>query len=353
MLFVVRGASAQVECFEFEDGGNTIVWGLTPAGTAAAELTLPASVSRVREGAFYGASPRLYSLTVDGNPVFESGVLADVSSSLTSIDAGSGMTAANIKTMLSTLGTGSSLEDVFISGFSDANPPSVYWPDMGDVLTADVHVTLPAALVSDQVFGDAEVYGRFTVSGELATFCGNASFEDDDNANMIFYVPQEYREDSRQVYIKRVSHVLVGHGVLIHNATGTATFADLKRVDSGEAYTSNMLVGVTTPTTIAATDGDKTNLILYQGAFHPTTGGTIPANRAYLQVPTAAWETMNVKQLVFNFEELETAINDITENTNHDRDPQATYDLSGRRMLQPATTLKGVYIQQSRKIFIK
>ncbi len=354
MLFVVCGASAQVECFEFEDGDNAIVSGLTPAGMGATELTLPVTVAVVRQDAFQYANAGLYSLTIDGgNPLFESGVLSDVASSLRSIDAGSGMTAANVRTMLSTLGTGHGLEEVFIGGFSDANPPTIKWSDMDDVLTADVHVTLPAALVSDQVFGLAEVYGRFTVSGELATFCSNASFEDDDNANMLFYVPQEYREASRQVYIKRVGYVLAGQGVLIHNATGTATFAELKRVDTGESYTSNMLVGVTTPTTIAATEGDKTNLILYQGAFHPTTGGTIAAHRAYLQISTSAWEAMGVKQLVFNFSDIETVIDIVTEDTDKNTDIQNLYDLAGRKVSKAETSLKGVYLHKGRKTFIK
>ena len=216
LFFCVSGATAQDACFVFEEGsGNTVVTGLTDMGMAATELTLPASVTTVRSGAFDGG--RVVTLTLDGcNPVFGSDVLAGVKSTLTSVNAGNGMTAANLHTMLATLGprdTRDRLEEVLIGGISDAATATIKWTDMDAVLTSDVHVIMPAAQVRDQVFGDAEVYGRFTVSGELATFCGHASFEDDDNANMLFYVPTEFREDNRRVYIQRVHKVLAGQGV--------------------------------------------------------------------------------------------------------------------------------------------
>ena len=355
LFFCVSGATAQEECFEFEGGsGNTVVTGLTDMGRAATELTLPASVTTVRSGAFVDG--RVVTLTLDGcNPEFESDVLAGVKSTLTSVNAGNGMTAANLHTMLATLGTREALQEVLIGGISDAATATINWTDMRSVLTSDVHVIMPAAQVRDQVFGDAEVYGRFTVSGELATFCGHASFEDDDNANMLFYVPTEFRkDDNRRVYIQRVHKVLAGQGVLIHNATGTATFADLKRVETDErSYDKNMLVGVTVPTAIPATDGDMTNLILYQGAFHPTLGGTIAANRAYLQIPTAQWTALGVKQLTFSFSDAETAIGDIPVSINQREGTTEVYDIAGRRAPADGKLRKGLYVRNGQKTFIR
>ena len=356
LFFCVSGATAQDECFVFDGSGNTVVTGLTDMGRAATELTLPASVTTVRSGAFDDG--RVATLTLDGcNPVFESDVLAGVKSTLTSVNAGNGMTAANLRTMLATLGprdTRDRLEEVLIGGISDAATATIKWTDMDAVLTSDVHVIMPAAQVRDQVFGDAEVYGRFTVSGELATFCGHASFEDDDNANMLFYVPLEFREDNRRVYIQRVHKVLAGQGVLIHNATGTATFADLKRVETDErSYDKNMLVGVTVPTAIPATAGDKTNLILYQGAFHPTLGGTIAANRAYLQIPTAQWTELGVKQLTFSFSDTETAIGDIPVSINQREGTTEVYDIAGRRAPADGKLRKGLYVRNGQKTFIR
>lgn len=362
MLFVVRGTSAQEDCFVFEGSGNTVITGLTAKGMAVSELTIPASVEKVKEGAFAYANSALTDLTIGGgNPEFEDNVLSAVNSSLTTIDAGSGMSADNIHTMLVSLGTRGKLEEVVIEGFRDASTPNFNWSDLSTVLTSEVNVILPAALVSNQVFGIAKVYGRFSISGDLGTFCGNATFRDtDDGSNLLFYVPQEYREETKQVFIERVKYVIAGQGVLIHHAKGTTKEADLEWV-SGESitieeankYNKNMLLGVTEPTEIGATTGDKTNLILYQGAFHPTSGGTIPANRAYLQIPTDVWTAMGAKQLVFNFDDIEAAIDVVTEDTDKSEAMTNLYDLAGRRVSLPVNALKGVYIRNGQKAFIK
>ena len=99
--------------------------------------------------------------------------------------------------------------------------------------------------------------------------------------------------------------------MLIHNLEKTSDSADLLRVSSVTSeeqnlYNKNMLKGVTTATTIGKTDGDKTNLVLKEGAFHPTSGGTIGANKAYLQVPTTALAAREM--LTLSFEDETTGI---------------------------------------------
>lgn len=354
MLLVTQGVRAQTECFIFGDVNQTIIKGLTEEGMAAIELTIPGSVELVKAGAFAYASSTLTDLTVDGgNPEFESDVLSAVKFSLKTINVGNGMTATNIKTMLATLGAREALETVVIEGFVGTS--DVVWDDMTNELTSAVHVILPATLVNYQEFGNAKVYGRFTINGELATTCVNASFVDvDDGSNFLFYIPISV-EDENRIKIQRVKYIQGRKGVMIHNTTGTAVNADLllddgtdstRRKQDNETYQSNMLVGVTSPTTIGATDGNNTNLILYQGAFHPISGGTIPANRAYLQIPTNVWDTMNVRQLTFNFDDLETGIDIVTEDIN----VTGIYDLTGRKVSIPR---KGVYIRNGRKSFIK
>lgn len=360
ILFVVRGASAQ-ECFEYGNDGHTVITGLTAFGKNATELTIPASVKTVKAGAFDGG--KVQTLTINGgNPLFESSVLSAVNSSLASIDVGSGMSAGNIKTMLNSLGNRDALETVVIGGFSDDETPTIKWDDLTNELTSAVHVILPATLVNDQVFGDAKLYGRFTINGELATTCVNASFVDvDDGSNFLFYIPTSV-EDGNRIKIQRVKYIAGRKGVMIHNTTGTAVNADLllddgatstRRTQDDETYTKNMFVGVTESTTIGATDGDKTNLILYQGAFHPTDGGTIPANRAYLQIPTDDWTASGAKQLVFNFDDIEAAIDVVTEDTDKRESMTNLYDLAGRRVSVPVNALKGVFIRNGRKVLIK
>ena len=108
-----------------------------------------------------------------------------------------------------------------------------------------------------------------------------------------------------------------------------------------------MLKGVTTATTIGKTDGGKTNLVLKDGAFHPTSGGTIGANKAYLQVPNTALAARKI--LNISFYEEATAIRLTTSAT---RDEGEWYDLSGR-LLNSRPSAKGLYIYNGKKYVIR
>ena len=337
---------AQSECFTYSGGGNTIT-GLTDYGMAAEELTIPAEVTTVVDGAFADAQ-RVTSLIIDGgNPSFEGSLFGEgLSSPLTDIDMGSGMSVNNMKALLLSVGSSDALGTVVIGGYSGG---TVSWTDatIKAILTEDVRVILPATLVADQVFGDAKVYGRFSIDKELISFCGSADFRDTDNgSNMLFYVAD--RIDGQRIHIQRVRYIVANKGLLIHKSESGKGVAYLERItsfaeevdnDVAQAVTdngyfaSNMLVGVTSPTTIDATDGDKTNLVLKDAAFHPTSGGTIKANRAYLQIPTADMPNAGAR-LEITFPDDDPAgirdasrINDKGEMTN-----DHVYDLQGRRL---------------------
>ena len=174
-----------------------------------------------------------------------------------------------------------------------------------------------------------------------------------------------------------MSYVKKGAGVLIHNKKGTSTYADLLRVSDGSVtseeqtlYNKNMLKGVTEPTPIGKTDGDKTNLVLSNGAFHPTSGGTIGANKAYLQVPTTALAAREILNISFEDETTEIKTTDFTDYT----DSGAIYDLQGRcvgsaeanwlspsgRRAKPSSLFtlhsslkKGLYIYNGKKYVIR
>ena len=218
---------------------------------------------------------------------------------------------------------------------------------MGDYLSSNVLVRLPAELVGEQVFGNAQVYGHFSVEHDLVTFCGKQNFRDVDNPNMVFYVPTHLENGS--VYIKRVQNIIAGEGILIHPAEGMSADAYLPRdIDLEDSYESNMLVGVTEPTTIGETDGDKTNFVLYEGKFYPTSGGTLGANRAYLQVPTS--EVENLSNLTIIYEEEEDGIIQLRrEETAAQR--AGWYTLGGQRISQPQQA--GIYVHNGRLETVK
>ena len=346
---------AQSDCFEYEDANNTIINGLTAEGLAAYSLTIPKEVKTVRSGAFDNASISASLLIIEagGNPAFASGLFGERTNPFTEIRIlGSSMTAANIRTLLVSLGAQGALETVYIEGYNgewsdiiEKDEPTTEETTLLAVLTANVDVILPAALVTTQQFGNAKVYGRFEITKEIITFCTSATFKDtDDGSNMLFYRADGIAADGR-LHITRVDYVVAGEGVLIHNAKNTSTYADLPRYSGSASYASNLLVGVTTATPINATDGNKTNYILKDGAFHPTSGGTVKANKAYLQIPTAA---AREGVLTIGFEDETTEIK-TTNYTNYTNDG-AVYDLQGRKITQPT---KGLYIMNGKKYIIR
>ena len=371
LLMLVAGtmtgyAQNNVEYFTYEDNeaenGKTIINGLTSNGETATELTIPATVTTVRSGAFSEARNDNYPLTVltidGGNPSFE-GSLFGRTSTLTGIDMGKKMSVANMKALLNSIGTGSPLKTVDIKGYT-GTPES--WTTLcweSECLTKNVDIRIPAELITDdQVFGNAKVYGRFTIDKEIISFCTNATFLDEDTgSNMLFYVADGIADDGR-LHIQRVWYIAAGKGVLIHRTENSSGYADLQRTGDLEdgttqantdkaLYAQNMLVGVTEATKIGKVSGDKTNYVLKDGAFHPTSGGTIKANRAYLQIPTASART---ESLAISFDE-ETGISDATHlNDKGEMINDNVYDLQGRKV---HTLTKGLYINNGKKYVIK
>ena len=364
MLLLLAGSMtgfAQSEYFDYEDSYDmTIISGLTSEGLAASSLTIPKEVITVKSGAFSSPSAKVSALVIEagGNPAFEANLFGTCKNSsnedvprdnpLGDIQIlGNSMSVSNIKALFASLGAQGALSTVYIEGYSGA------WSNIGvtDVLTEKVEVRLPAALVSDQQFGNAKVSGRFSLTRDLVTFCGNVTFQDtDDGSNMLFYVA-DYRETDGRLHIQRVSYVKAGKGVLIHRAKDTSTYADLPRYSGSISpadetlYAKNILVGVTSPTFIWSTDGTKTNYILKDGAFHPTSGGTVKANKAYLQIPTSAAREM----LSISLDDEETT--GVAEVRSQIEDVRGdVYDLSGRRVAHPT---KGLYITNGKKYVIR
>ena len=369
ILLMVAGvmmgyAQSQPNYFTYDGEGNTIITGLTDDGKNALRLVIPSEVIKVRSGAFSNASSGLSTLIIDGgNPTFEDNLFGSGGSrTLASIDMGNKMTVANMVALLTSIGAGSINGSVRASGFTrgddDDNPTwsNVNW-------TGATFVTLPAELVpaqSVQQFGNAAVYGHFTIDKEIISFCTSATFEDVDNgSNMLFYVADECDKANGYIHIQRVHYVGANKGVLIHRTQNSYGYCDLPRVNGipsgattdNSRYGSNMLVGVTTPTTIGAEDGNKTNYVLKDGAFHPTSGGTIGANKAYLQIPTAQSRGI---ALEISFPDEETGIKDIHDLLVDDLrfDTDSWYTLDGR-MLDMKPTTKGLYINNGKKYVIR
>ena len=258
LLVGANGAYAQSDCFEYEGSGNTVITDLTKTGMAAISLTIPKEVTKVKSGAFEMATNNLTSLYIEngGNPTFESGLFGENTNTLTMIDMGDGMSVANMIALLQSVGTfkeGTTISAYGFSGNSDATDATwntVNWTNVA-------YVTLPAELVAPTSYGMATVSGRFNINKEIISFCTSATFRDTDNgSNMLFYRADDIADDGR-LHIQRVDYVVAGEGVLIHRTASSQGYCDLERYSGSVSYASNMLVGVTKPTTIGSTDGTK------------------------------------------------------------------------------------------------
>lgn len=382
LVLLLAGSSlhgfAQADCFEYDDEGKTIIKGLTELGSATEDIEIPAKVTKVKSGAFVGASASLNSLIIEegGNPEFEANLFGTTPDAyneeilhpnpnlLGDIQIlGSNMTVENIGKLFASLVEKGDLSTVYIDGYSGT------WSNITstDVLTSAVSVTLPATLVSTQVFGDAQVYGRFTLEKSIITFSGNATFQDTDNgSNMLFYVATNV--NGNQIHVKRVDYVRAGQGILIHNATNTSTYADLPRksgttIADNDRYAVNKFVGMPDGGTIYATETignvEYTNFILSNGLFYPTETGTIRANRAFLRLTTGEWDAIKTtgpkaRNVGIVFDDDETT--DIeTMSDVRCQMSDVWYDLSGRKIVNPSNGQmpKGIYIQNGKKYVVR
>lgn len=367
LLVTSQMASAQVDCFDYADEGQTIVSGVSTKGVAKVnadkELTIPRQVVKVLYNAFASlrSNQNLSDMTIDGgNPEFEKqngqNALSDVRQSLTAITInGSGMTTANIGTMLDGLGADNRIIKT-IDIYNDAFPI-----DSSITTTASLtkaRVVLPASRVGNQQIGGAKIYGRFTMKegAELATFCGNALFYDEnDGSNFLFYIPTEIVEvnGEKRIHIQRVRYILPYQGILMHHTENSSLTVSLPRVDEkphNEQYETdetrfagNMLVGVTEPTAIGkitVKDGEAyVNMILKNGCFYPTSGGTLGANRAYLQVKQSDLQDVQNARIGIAFGEEDEATNihpHTSEGTHQtstfNHQPSQWYTFSGQRL---------------------
>lgn len=387
LLLVCANVGAQrVEdgYFIYEDDSRSAIVGLTESGMANSELTIPAGVTAVRQGAFSMFSSyntELNTLIVEGNTHFEKAdenglssldeSTADgIQSNITTIQMGSNMSQENMQALLLCLESRHSLEKVEISG----NVGSVKWTDYAikAVLTSEVSVDMPATMVGSQVFGDAKVYGIFTSNYDYSTMCVGATFVDkDDGSNYLFYIPTETVEGEKKARFHRVHYINANQGILLHRESSTADRARLLRIDDVDGlegtaatiykadkvyYDKNMLQGSVNPQTIGATDGSYTNMVLYNGAFVPTSGGTLGANKAYLRIPTSYLGGGASGAKVFMA--FDSDVTDIVAaQTADERNGDAVYDLQGRRVAEGSplsatskTLPRGIYIRNGKKI---
>lgn len=383
VLFSV-GVWSQTACFTYADDEQTIVSGTTEAAIYQirdeGSLTIPSNVVRVTPYAFYqikqyGNNAPLEQLIIEGNPEFEidedngKNALADLNEYLAVIEIqGTSMTVENIGNMLAGCDNTGTLEKIDIYNNEFPLNADITSEAVNDNTMSNMRVVLPAARVSNQQFGNATIYGRFMLTSELVTFCGHALFYDkDDGSQFLFYVPTDVAIDEtdneKKIYIQRVKYICANQGVLLHNISGSSQKVELPRISEDDIegtlyddettllYPHNMLHGVTSPTTIGATEtigGEVyTNMILNSGKFYRTSGGTLGANRAYLQVKQSDIEGMSAMRMAIRKPSPTGIRNRPTPDPSLRGRENVVYDLQGRKV----TDVKpGIYIVDGKKM---
>lgn len=223
----------------------------------------------------------------------------------------------------------------------------------GSVMTADNHVYYPASgyvlYTNSEELRGATFHPQIHINREWTTYCATASFEVPEGIDA--YVAKSYNEGV--VTLQKVTTINSGQGVLLKPAS-VGTFYDATLCASTpEAYESNMLRGVTTATAISSKDGEYTNFIFTKVddeiGFYPAKAGTIPAYKAYLQIPTASLPVGAPARLSVVFEDGETT--SITPVRNNQKTSDEWYTLGGQRSTKP--TERGIYIHEGKKVIIK
>jgi len=151
--------------------------------------------------------------------------------------------------------------------------------------------------------------------------------------------------------------VPAGTGLLLFGETKGGNY-DIPVAASGDAVSSNALVGVIAPTAKQSDPSGNYYFVMKKAAsesdalaFAPlsTSAVTIPAGKAYVEVPNSAFSG-GANELTISFEEDGdvTGISEMKAMRNVGR--ETFFDLQGRQVTQPT---KGLYIVNGRKVVIK
>lgn len=210
---------------------------------------------------------------------------------------------------------------------------------------------IPAPVVEEEeeeeVIEDAV---EIKMSGEYTSFASTKNLLFNDSELKAFIVAG-YRQSSSGItmVLLQVDYVPAGTGLILKGTPGSIYKIGVAEFEAGY---SNFLKGVTEQTTISSTDGEMTNYAFvkdngqYRFAKVASTR-TLPAGKAYLQLPKNVAAVANAKGISYTFDDETTGIDDINENIEND---DAYYTLTGVKTYKPSN---GIYIHKGKKVLFK
>lgn len=152
----------------------------------------------------------------------------------------------------------------------------------------------------------------------------------------------------------KVTSTAANEGVLLKGEVGITYTYQIAETDPG-LYTGNRVIGVREDTTLVQTEADgKSNWVLQPDyKLHLVSNGTIKSGRAYVHETNDGDTSFGAKGIYLSFaldEEKNTTGIDSVENKKADEE-NVYYTLSGVRVINP--TEKGIYIKNGKKVIIR
>ena len=187
------------------------------------------------------------------------------------------------------------------------------------------------------------------------TYCCEYPLDFSNVEGLKAYAATGYNTATQVITLVRLNTAKEGTGLFLKGEPGEYTVPVIKQSND---YTLNMLVGTVNDITVNSTtttkDGAYANFkyTIMPGDTAPMfyrfeDGTSLPAHKAYLQLPAALFPSSASKSVSLRFDDGETT--DIDEVEGEAADVETVYDLQGRVVENPA---KGIYIVDGKKVFI-
>ena len=164
------------------------------------------------------------------------------------------------------------------------------------------------------------------------------------------YTCKTYDSGKSTISTQKVEGTIPANTGVLIKGTGGETYTLVASSQTPEAIEDNALIAVTEATHVDQTEGEYTNFMMKGGKFIKIAASSnpdekMPANRAYLQLPTAS--IANSLNIEIDWKE-ETGIR-LTPNPSLLREGNIYYTLDGRK-LNGIPAKGGVYINNGKKV---
>ncbi len=321
--------------------------------TGLTSITIPSSVTSIGNDAFYGCTG-LTSITIPSSVTSIGGYAFCDCTGLTSITIPNSVTSIGERAFYDCTG----LTSIILSWDDPTN--CTYGSSMLDDVPTSATLYVPAG--TKALYENTEPWSRFkniverensviTLNNTMGTYCDASGLDFSNVEGLEAYTATGYA--SGEVTLTRVNYVPANTGIVLRGTPGVYEVPKQKV----SAYLTNLLKGTTSPITLNQTEGDMTNYILANGSkgigFYKVAsgGGTLAANKAYLQLPSNLSAT---RPMMLRFEDEYGQTTDIQYlyTSSDDETAPAIFDLQGRRV-NGTMQHGGIYIVGGKKVIAK